>query len=160
MESYGARFTRLADAHPNDVAIVMVDRAANERTILWRELEDSSRAFGHLLREHGVGEGSLVMVALRNSAEHFFATIGALKVGATIMPLRSDVPKWESDRYVAVAEPSVIVSEWRDRHQRDALCLSPRDVEEARNRGDADTPLPDAVAHHGTHDAPAHPAPA
>jgi len=146
MESYGARFSRLADAHPDSVAIVMVSADGDEQTILWRELERASRAFGHLLSEHGVGEGSLVMVALRNSADHFFATIGALKVGATIMPLRGDVPEWESARYVMVAKPTVIVSEWGDRHGSEAICLSPRDVAFARRRHDADLPLADAVA--------------
>jgi len=146
MESYGARLSRLAAEAPDAVAIVMVAADGAEQLIRRHDLERASRAFGHLLGELGVGEGSLVMVALHNSAEHFFATIGAMKVGATIMPLRSDVPEWESARYVAVAEPAVIVSEWGDRHRSDAICLSPRDVDSARHRSDADEPLADAVA--------------
>jgi len=146
IESYGARLGRIAAAHPDAVALVVADVDGRERRVTWGELETASCAFGHRLRDGGVGSGSLVMVALKNCAEHFFASIGALKAGATIMPLRGDVPAWESSRYVATAKPTVIVSEWGDRHRGDAICLSSRDVAEAVDRPGAAAPLPDAVA--------------
>ena len=56
----------------------------------------------------------MTVVALRNSPEHLFATFGAWKLGASVLPLRWDLPVWERNRLLEVAAPGLIVSEWDD----------------------------------------------
>ena len=56
-----------------------------------------------------------MVVALRNSPEHLFSGFGAWKLGASVLPLRWDLPEWERDRLLAVAEEAngkVVIAGW------------------------------------------------
>ena len=57
-------------------------------------------------------QGSLVVVALANSAEHFFVDFAVWKLGAMVLPLRWDLPEWERQRLLHLARPSAIVAIW------------------------------------------------
>ena len=107
--TYGRRITDLAADHPDRIAVVHVDGEGRERLVTWGELERRANQAARLFAARGGEGGRLVVVALRNSPEHVFSTIGAWKVGATVLPLRWDLPPWERTRLLALAEPSVVV---------------------------------------------------
>ena len=112
--SYGRQVTLLAERHPEDTAIVHVAPGGSERRVPWGELERRANQVARLLEERGVAQGDTVAVALVNSAEHFFCTLAAWKLGATVLPLRWDLPPWERDRLLDLARPAAVVGAWED----------------------------------------------
>jgi bile acid-coenzyme A ligase len=139
--SFGRQLALLAAERGEHTAIVHVGTSGAERTVSWRELDRRSNQVARLLARTGVGQGSIVVVALENSPEHFFADFGAWRLGATVVPLRWDLPRWERDRLLTLAEPAAIVASWID-----APCavLSPTDLDNSRELDDG--PLPDRIA--------------
>ena len=113
--SYGRRLTMLAAEHAaDDIAVFFAAENGDERPITWRELEDRANQVAHFLAGRGVGQDDIVVVALRNSPEHLFSTFGAWKLGASVLPLRWDLPEWERDRMLAVADGKVVVASWEN----------------------------------------------
>ena len=112
--SYGRRVTQLAAQHPDRIAIVHAAADGEEREVSWRELEQRSNQVARLLEERGLGQGAMVTVALTSSPEHCFSTIGAWKLGATVLPMRWDLPTWERERLLELAKPAVVVGAWDD----------------------------------------------
>ena len=57
--------------------------------------------------ERGLGVGDRLAVCLRNSPEHLLACFAGWKVGATVVPVRWDLPEWELSRLLdgAAARP-------------------------------------------------------
>ncbi|NIH78487.1 AMP-binding protein [Amycolatopsis viridis] len=137
--SYGERIRHLATSRPDDVALTFVthpDGAAVELT--WRELDARSDSFASGLAARGVGPDSLVVVKLRNSVEHVLTTVAVWKLGACVVPLRSDMPAREREQILRLAKPDVVVS-------LDPVpgyeCLTPAEIE---TRQDPDWQLADA----------------
>ena len=116
--SYGRRLTMLAAQHADDdVAVVFAAEDGSEQPITWKELEARSNQVAHFLAGRGVGQDDVVVVALRNSPEHLFSGFGAWKLGASVLPLRWDLPEWERDRLLAVATEAngkVVVAGWEN----------------------------------------------
>ena len=139
--SYGRRLTEIAAERPDDVDLIVVDRDGNEREVTWRELEARANQIARALAAHGVGEGGVVGLALPSCAEHVMVTVAIWKLGATLLPLRHDLPGWEMDRMLALAEPVALVS---DQHQAACPVLTRDDL--AATRTLPDGPLPDAVS--------------
>jgi len=112
--SYGRGLTLLAEsAGESDVAVIFAAGDRTETVITWRFLEQRANQFAHLLLARDVAPGDLVVIALPNSVDHLVASFGAWKTGATVLPLRSDVPQWERDRVLDLASPVVVVSDVR-----------------------------------------------
>jgi bile acid-coenzyme A ligase len=112
--SYGRRLTMLADQHPDDTAVVFAAEDGSETTISWQELETRSNQVAHYFADRGLVDGDMIVVALRNSPEHLFSTFAAWKLGASVLPLRWDLPEWERDRLLAVAEAKLVVAGWEN----------------------------------------------
>ena len=110
--SYGRRLTQLAEQHPDATAVVFAAEDGTETPITWAELEARANQMADLLTERGLHEHDVIVVALRNSPEHLFTTFASWKLGASVLPLRWDLPVWERDRVLAVAEPVVVVADW------------------------------------------------
>lgn len=110
--SYGRRLTDLAHVEPDQTALVFIADDGQERVISWRELEEGACQAGHFLANTGVAAGSVVAVGLPNCVEHFFFTWGAWKIGATVVPLRSDLPEWERERVLDVVQADAVVGHW------------------------------------------------
>ncbi len=138
--SYGRQVTLLAERHPKETAIVHVAPGGSERRVPWGELERRANQVARLLEERGVAQGDTVAVALVNSAEHFFCTLAAWKLGATVLPLRWDLPPWERDRLLDLARPAAVVGAWEDAAPG---TLGLDDVASSASRDD--DPLPDRV---------------
>ncbi len=110
--SYGHRLTLLAEQHPDDVAVVFAAEDGSETPILWRELEQRANQMARYFEARGVDDGDMIVVALRNSPEHLFSVFGAWKLGVSVLPLRWDLPEWERDRLLGVADAELVVAAW------------------------------------------------
>ncbi|HMD44805.1 MAG TPA: AMP-binding protein [Acidimicrobiales bacterium] len=106
---FGARLSQLADEDPGAVGVVFVAESGDERLVTVGELDDRSTRLAHVLADRGVTVGDSVAVSLKNSPEHLVADFAAWKVGATVIPMRWDLPEWERDRLLAVIEPAAVV---------------------------------------------------
>jgi bile acid-coenzyme A ligase len=139
--SYGRRLTEIAAERPDDVDLVVVDREGHEREVTWRELEARANQIARALAGLGVGKDDIVALALPSCVEHVFVTVAIWKLGATLLPLRHDLPGWEMDRMLALAAPKVLVS---DQHTAECPVLSRADL--ATTESLPATSLPDAVS--------------
>jgi len=139
--SYGLRCTQIAAERPDDVDLVVVDRNGSERPIPWRELEARANQIARALQSHGVGKDDVVALALPSCAEHLFVTAAIWKLGATLLPLRHDVPDWEIGRMLALATPVLLVS---DRHQAECPVLTRADLTTTTTL--PDDALPDEIS--------------
>lgn len=106
---YGTRLGQVAAAGGAATAVVFVEEGGAETTITWEELETRSTQLAHLFRERGLGVGDRLAVCLRNSPAHLLSCFAGWKVGATVVPVRWDLPEWESSRLLAVLEPDLVV---------------------------------------------------
>ena len=140
--SYGRRLTMLADLHPDATAVVFAAEDGSESPITWGELERRANQVAHLFSELGLVEHDTIVVALRNSPEHLYSTFAAWKLGASVLPLRWDLPIWERTRMLEVAPPKVVVASWDD---PEPGTVSPDDIRATAERPDA-PPAEDHVA--------------
>jgi len=106
---YGTRLGQVAADGGDAVAVVFVDEDGGERTMTWDELECRSTQLAHLFADRGLGVGHRLAVCLRNSPEHILSCFAGWKVGATVVPVRWDLPAWEMTRLLAVLEPDLVV---------------------------------------------------
>ena len=91
-----------------------------------------------------MGQDDVVVVALRNSPEHLFSGFGAWKLGASVLPLRWDLPEWERDRLLAVAREAngkVVVAGWENAAPG---TVTPDDIDATTNLS-SDPPEPDGI---------------
>lgn len=109
--SYGRRISDLAAADPDRIALVFAPRAGADRAVTRRVLDERSNQVARLFAEHGVGPGRLIALALPNSPEHVYASLGAWKSGAGVLPIRADLPDWERERLLAVAGVVLVVGD-------------------------------------------------
>lgn len=109
---YGRRLTDLADAHPDQAALHFAAADGRDHTVSWGELERRSNQMAGLLAGHGVGQDDVVAVGLVNSLEHVYTTFAAWKLGASVLPLRWDLPAWEVGRLLGIADATAVVADW------------------------------------------------
>jgi bile acid-coenzyme A ligase len=139
--SYGRRLTEIAAQRPDDVDITIVHRDGTERDLTWGELETRANQIARALQSHGVGKDDVVALALPSSAEHVLVTLAIWKLGATLLPLRHDLPDWEMERMLTMAQPKVLVS---DTHHADCPVMNGADLAATSSLDGA--ALPDAIS--------------
>ena len=106
---YGVRLGQVAAVGGDATAVVFVDEDGGERTISWNDLESRANRLAHLFAERGLGVGDRLAVCLRNSPEHLVSCFAGWKVGATVVPVRWDLPDWELSRLMSVLRPDLVV---------------------------------------------------
>jgi bile acid-coenzyme A ligase len=106
--SFGHRLTMGSTAHPDEVAITFLQQDGGVREVTWAEAEASANRIARGLLSKGIGSGDRVAVEIRNSPEHVFAVFGAWKVGATVVPMRWDLPDWERERVLEAMAPAFV----------------------------------------------------
>ena len=141
--SYRKRLTEIACERADEVDLIMVARDGAERGVSWRELEERANQIARELEVRGVVQGGIVALAMPSCVDHILTTLAIWKLGATLLPMRHDLPAWEFERLIAMAQPLVIVA---DAGQLSADCpvLSRADLDATATRS-AD-PLPDRVS--------------
>ena len=107
LPSYGRRLRQLAEAKPDDLALLFAAEDGAEIEITWRELDHRSTQVARALAEEGLGRGDRLAIGLRNSPEHLFAAFGGWKLGSVVVPVRWDLPEWELTRVRHVLQPAV-----------------------------------------------------
>ncbi|HZM81961.1 MAG TPA: amino acid adenylation domain-containing protein [Candidatus Limnocylindrales bacterium] len=88
-------FDEVVAAHAGAIAVVGLDRSWT-----YAELADASNGLAALLREHGVGPGNFVGLAVERSFASVAWTLATLKAGAAYVPLDPSYPD-ERLRYIA-----------------------------------------------------------
>jgi bile acid-coenzyme A ligase len=109
---YGKRLTMLAERHGDETAVAFAPADGPDELISWQRLDARSNQVARLLTARGVAAGDTVVVAFRNRPEHVYTTFGAWKLGASVLPLRSDLPAWERERLLAIADARVVAADW------------------------------------------------
>jgi bile acid-coenzyme A ligase len=112
--AFGTRLAAIANAYPNATALVFADVDHHETRVSWQELDNQTRKLATLMRNRGVSPGDTVVVGLWNCVEHIVFTIAAWDVGARVLPLRAILPPRERDQILGLAQPSLVLSEWKD----------------------------------------------
>jgi amino acid adenylation domain-containing protein len=79
--------TRSAERCPDNLAVV-----CDAGRLTYRELDEASNRFSHLLREAGVGRGDRVGLCAEKSLNAVAAIFGILKLGAVFVPLDPGAP--------------------------------------------------------------------
>ena len=102
--SFSRRLAELAAADPDRPAITCGDEMVT-RSELDRRASDLARE----LADGGVGEGSMVSIALPNSVDWFVAVVAAWRIGAIPQPLSSRLPRRELEAIVELADAAVVV---------------------------------------------------
>lgn len=110
-ESYGLRLTKIAASRPDESHLTIVAQDKVETRVSWRTLETRANQIARHFQRLGVGEGSIVALALPSCAEHVMCTLAVWKLGATLLPLRHDQPDWEMQRMLTLAAPALMVSD-------------------------------------------------
>ncbi|MDA8044366.1 MAG: class I adenylate-forming enzyme family protein [Actinomycetota bacterium] len=125
---YGIRLSNLAEERGSASALLFAESEGPVTEWSWSELESRSNQAARLLRGRDVRTGDIVVVGLANSPDHVVAVFGAWKLGASVLPLRSDLPEWERDRLLQVAGHTAVVADWVSEEFR---AVTSRDLEEA-----------------------------
>ncbi len=106
---YGTQIHQVAEELGDRVAVVFAAEDGSEREVSYRELDERSTQLAHVFAERGIRAGEYLAVSLRNSPEHLMACFAGWKVGATVIPMRWDLPEWERGRVLATINPRLIV---------------------------------------------------
>ncbi len=106
---YGTRIGQVADQRGGAIAVVFAAEDGSERAIPWNELDVRSTQLAHVFAARGLGLGDHLAVCLRNSPEHLLSCFAGWKVGATVVPMRWDLPAWELERLHQVLDPTLVV---------------------------------------------------
>jgi bile acid-coenzyme A ligase len=100
----GVALHNLAQAKPNTPAIT-----CNDMTVSRAELDSRTNRLARAYAELGVGQGSLVTIALPNSIAFYEAVIAAWKLGAVPQPVSYRLPPRELTAIVELANPVIVV---------------------------------------------------
>ncbi len=97
--------TRWAEQEPDKVAYIFY---GNE--ITYRQLDEASNQFAHLLQQHGVRPGDRVAVFLQNCPQFLIAFYGILKMGAIHVPVNPLFMEYELEYELNDAGAEVLVA--------------------------------------------------
>jgi bile acid-coenzyme A ligase len=111
--SFGRRLSALAEERGEETAVVFAAANGTEEPLSWSTLDRRANQMAHRLADENVMPGDVVVVGLGNSLEHLFCTFGAWKLGASVLPLRSELPAWERGRVLDVASAQVVIGDWQ-----------------------------------------------
>src|SRR5687768_7295405 len=104
----GAAIRWQAERDPDRPAIT---EAGTDRTVTRLELERRTNKLARTYERLGVREGDFVTIGLPNGIDFYEAAIAAWKLGATPQPVSYRLPQRERDEIVALANPSLVVTE-------------------------------------------------
>ncbi|UCH93138.1 MAG: amino acid adenylation domain-containing protein, partial [Candidatus Aminicenantes bacterium] len=80
-------FARQVERTPNNIALIF-----GVKELTYRELNKNSDSLAYLLREKGVGPGTIVGMMVERSAEMIIGILGILKSGGAYLPIDTEFP--------------------------------------------------------------------
>ena len=95
---FGTKLHQTAMAMPDSTAIIFAAQDGSERIVTFGEVDDRSTQLARVLVGEGLTVGDFVAISLPNGPEHLIASFAGWKVGAVVIPMRSDLPDWERAR--------------------------------------------------------------
>ena len=95
---FGTKLHQTAMAMPDSTAIIFAAQDGSERIVTFGEVDDRSTKLARVLVGEGLTVGDFVAISLPNGPEHLIASFAGWKVGAVVIPMRSDLPDWERAR--------------------------------------------------------------
>lgn len=138
--SLPSRISKSAMEHPERAAIIFVPEEGPHQTYTWQQLDRQTNQLARFLADKGVDEQAHVVVGLHNCPEHLLVDIAAWKLGAMVIPIRNATPPHERDQILALAKPTVVVTDWTDIPYP---TLTIEDLHKANEY--LDDPLPDVI---------------
>ena len=82
----GMQLHYVAQAKPDEPAVIHVKDGGTEERISWSELDRLTSRMAWMLMDHGVGPKSTVLCTYPNGIEHIAANLAIWKTGAAYMP--------------------------------------------------------------------------
>ncbi|MCV7113747.1 non-ribosomal peptide synthase/polyketide synthase [Mycolicibacterium setense] len=143
--SIPALFAEQVARTPDAVAVTF-----EGRSMTYRELDEATERFAHVLSAHGARPGEAVALLFSRSAEAIVAILAVLKTGAAYVPVDPALPPARIDFMVADAAPVVAVTTAGQQPRLDGLDLpviSIDDPVEVRARSVLHAPAPDDIAY-------------
>ena len=102
------RIEELARAHPEMTAITLTGEGGE--TLSWRDLAWRTAGIAQMFTAKGVKQGSTVCLRLPNCTAFVLGAFAAWRLGATVLPLRWDMPAPEREHVLKLGRPVVTVS--------------------------------------------------
>ncbi len=91
--------------HPDKVALIY-----QKQRVTYKEINNQANRLAHNLIEWGITKGDRVVLLLDNSLEYVASYYGALKAGAVVVPLSTDIKEGGVDFIVTETNPKVIIT--------------------------------------------------
>jgi acyl-coenzyme A synthetase/AMP-(fatty) acid ligase len=105
---------------PRDLALLELGRDGGRREWSFGEVSKRSAALAGTLRSCGIGHGDVVMTLIGNRPEWVFAMCACFRLGAVVLPCTEQLRAKDLALRLAVARPSLIVADERNRAELEA----------------------------------------
>lgn len=83
----GELFERQVKYHPHDIAV-----ECGEESATYRQINDKANTIANVLREHNIGEDSIVPILVKRSIDTLICMIAVLKAGGAYLPVDTEYP--------------------------------------------------------------------
>lgn len=146
-QSYGSRLTQLSRDQGDKPALIFAHEAGEETIFSFGRFESFANKIARFLAAQGVGQNSLVVMAMRNCPELVATCFATWKLGGCTLPLNAKIPAREREELFAAAAESgrslFIIADfpWEGVHATRATLAEAADFD--------DGPLPDRVPQPG-----------
>jgi long-chain acyl-CoA synthetase len=97
-----------ARSYPDKIALIHGEMRAS-----YAEINNRANSLAHWLIEHDVSKGERVVLLLENSLEYVVSYYGALKAGAVVVPLSTDLKPDGLRPLLRELDPSIMISSGR-----------------------------------------------
>ncbi|MCK0173999.1 non-ribosomal peptide synthetase [Mycolicibacterium sp. F2034L] len=135
--SIPAMFATQAVRAPDATAI-----SCGPRSWTYRELDDASNRFAHLLADRGVRTGDRVALLLPRTAEAVVAILAVVKAGAAYVPVDPVVPAARLDFVLGDAAPVAVITTAALAHRLDGHRIPVIDIDDPAAARAPETALP------------------
>jgi acetyl-CoA synthetase len=105
---------------PERLALVELARNGTRREWTFAQIERATGGMARTLVDHGVGRGDVVMTLIGNRPEWVLSMMACFRIGAVALPCNEQLRAKDLRLRLAVARPSVIVADERNRTELDA----------------------------------------
>lgn len=108
LRSWLDRLDELAVVHPDAPVLTMAGEY--DETLSWRDLAWRTAGVAQSFAALGVRQGDTVSIQLPNSLAFVLAVLGSWRLGATVAPIRWDLPAPERTQLLALSKPKLAVT--------------------------------------------------
>jgi acyl-coenzyme A synthetase/AMP-(fatty) acid ligase len=115
-------FTRevLDQLPPSGLALLELARDGSRREWTFAEVSERSARLAGTLRAHGIDRGDVVMTLIGNRPEWVIAMCACFRIGAVVLPCTEQLRAKDLRLRLAVAKPSLILADERNRGELEA----------------------------------------